>query len=103
MGKADLRLGRVTEYASTGVGYLRDAKQPLREYLFAARQVVQLPEGPRDIDVDSLVWYQLAENGQVTFVLPASGLLGLVEHVGQSQTATVEGLSELSELSALGR
>jgi hypothetical protein len=87
--KTDLRLGRVTEFDSTGVGYLRDAQQPLREYLFAARQVVQLPEGPRGIEADSLVWYQLAANGQVTFVLPASGLLGLVEHVGQSQSATV--------------
>lgn len=89
MEKTDLRLGRVTEFDSTGVGYLRDAQQPLREYLFAARQVVQLPEGPRDIEADSLVWYQLAAHGQVTFVLPASGLLGLVEHVGQSQPATV--------------
>ena len=96
MGKTDLRLGRVTEYDSTGVGYLRDAKQPMREYLFAARQVVQLPEGPREMDADSLVWYQLADNGQVTFVLPASGLVGLAEQVGQSQTAAVEEFSTLS-------
>lgn len=84
MGKSELRLGQVTELDASGVGYLRDAKQPMREYLFATRQAVQLPEGPSEIATHSLVWYQLAENGQVTFLLPASGLLGLTMHVGHS-------------------
>jgi hypothetical protein len=72
-----LRLGRVTELDTLGVGYLRDVKQPMREYLFAERQVVKLPEGPLEIAADSLVWYQLSSVGQVDFVVPASGLVGL--------------------------
>jgi len=73
----ELRLGQVSELDTLGVGYLRDVKQPMREYLFAARQVVKLPEGPADIGVESLVWYQLSSVGQVDFVVPASGLVGL--------------------------
>lgn len=84
-----LRLGRVTELDTLGVGYLRDEKQPMREYLFAERQVVKLPEGPADIIAESLVWYQLSSVGQVEFLIPASGLVGLSTAVTESARVSV--------------
>jgi hypothetical protein len=83
-----LRLGQILEMDTLGVGYLRDVQKPLREYLFAERQVVKLPEGPAEITVDSMVWYQTNSVGQVDFIVPASGLAGLTHAVLSLQDAT---------------
>ena len=93
-----LRLGRVTELDTLGVGYLRDVKQPMRQYLFAERQVVKLPEGPLEVATDSLVWYQLSAVGQVEFIVPASGLVGLVDAVTEAQGAGANAAWESSPL-----
>jgi len=84
-----LRLGRVLELDETGVGYVSDVEQPLRQYIFAARQVVRMPESSQEVERDSLVWYQRGASGQVEFIVPASGLVGLMVNVGQSAPSPV--------------
>lgn len=101
-----LRLGRVTELDTLGVGYLRDVKQPMREYLFASRQVVTLPEGPGVVAAESMVWYQLNSVGQVDFLVPANGLAGLSVHLAEANAEASAGwgvADRAEEFAALSR